>query len=580
MKYTLKFLHPAEQLITVEIETHSPRENPRFFLPKWRPGRYELQNYAQYIADVSATDDQNQPLKVSKCETHVWEVEAPEGSLVRLTYHYYANQPDAGGSFFDADQIYVNGINLLMYLPELIDAPCSLRLELPADYELAMPLPCKDGHYLASDFHELVDSPFLAGPDLIHHRFEVAGIDTHLWFQGVCRPDLSRIQHDISAYTRAQIALFGDCPVNTYHYLIRMLPHSYRHGVEHQQCTLIVMGPGYALMQPEKYQSFLEICSHELFHTWNVKFLRPADMWPYRYEGENYSRLHYITEGVTTYYGDLMIWKAGLWTWEQWVEHINENLNYHYQKGGKDFVSLEAASFNSWTDGYNKPGTPNRKISFYTKGALVAMLMDAEIRRSTQDRHSLDDVLFDMYQHIAKAGRGYTAADFEACLARYSPLDWPAFFEQYIAGTASLEPLLEQLGEYVGLELCQLPFLSLAEARLGMRCTVENGRSTIEHLMPHCPALRAGMSLEDELVSINGLKISDNLDELLLMLEEEPQWEFHYFHQGRLRHCVLPNDHNYLARVPQFRSLSEPAAEQLRHRKAWQASRVAMSSQI
>lgn len=574
MKYTLKFLQPTLRLITVSIETNVNEQITRFYLPKWRPGRYELQNFAQYVSDFSATTVRGELLNFKKTETNVWEVEAPPGTRIQLEYSFYANQPDAGGSYFDGEQIYVNGINLFMYRKGLLDEACQLHIELPTGYQIGIGLPKTESFYLAKDFHELVDSPFLAGNKLIHHEFEVRGIPMHLWFQGVCKPHLTRIETDFRAYSEAQLALFGDFPVSEYHYFIRMLPYTYRHGVEHCNSTVIVMGPGHELMQPAKYKSFLEICSHELFHTWNVKYLRPKDMFPYQYDSENYSRLHYITEGITTYYGDLMIWKGKKWNFGEWIDSINGELRTHYLKGGKDFISLEEASFNSWSDGYDKPGTPNRKISFYTKGYLIAMLLDFEIRRSTDERFSLDDVVHRMYQEIGKSDRGYTRQDYKALLEEVSGKKLDNFFAKYISGTEDIEPLLTELGDYYGLELNKHAYPTWVETFLGMRVATSKNQTTIEHLLPDCPAAKAGLSLEDELISLNRIKIENNLEGLFAFFGDVKEWEFHYFREKQLKVTRIPNDQKYRAYIPQFQNRPGIEAKYLDRRLAWQQIKV------
>lgn len=579
MKYFLQFPSPAEQLIAVRIHTLATRPSTRFQLPAWRPGRYELQNYAQFVSDVAATDERGQSLPVLKTDVRTWEVQAEAGTPIHFTYHYYANQPDAGGSFVDVDGIYVNGINLFMRCPDQAEEACWLHLDLPADYQLAIALEKSGDAYRARDFHELVDSPFLAGPDLQHHAFRVRGLHTHLWFQGVCQPDFPRLETDIRAYTEAQLALFGDCPVDEYHYFFRMLPYPYRHGVEHQNSTVIVMGPGIELMKPEMYKSFLEICSHELFHTWNVKYLRPADMQPYDYQAENYSRLHYVTEGITTYYGDLMLWKGGGWSMENWVNSINGELQRHYRKGGKDFISLEEASFNSWADGYDKPGTPNRKISFYTKGYLVAMLLDFSIRRATHDEQSLDDVMFWLYQQLAKTGRGYTAEDVQGCVERVCGKNMEAFFEAYIRGVTDLEPLLREMGDYYGLVLHHQARGGLSEALLGLRIKTTPEGSFVAKLFPNSPALRAGLSLGDQLVSLNDLKVGQAFDSLITYHRDVDAWEVHYFHEGRLKQCTIQRDPDYALYVPQFGLAIDPTPEQRSRRNAWRSITTASNAQ-
>lgn len=574
MKYNLTFDRPAEQLITVSIEADLPAGSSTFWLPHWRPGRYELQHYARCLADMAASGPDGEPLALTQTGTHRWVVDLPAAATVHLRYVFYAQQPDAGGSWFDHQQIYVNPINLLLFRPETLDQPCTLQLHLPAGFQAGGGLPGSGPVYSFVDFHQLVDTPFFAAPDLIHHAFAVAGVPTHLWFLGRCQPDLSRIEADIRAYTEAQIQLFGSFPAADFHYLYLMLPHRYRHGVEHQNSTVIALGPGYRLMDQALYRSFLEISSHELFHAWNVKALRPADMWPYDYRQENYSRLHYITEGITTYYGDLMLWKAGLWTFDDWVDSINGELQRHYQTGAQAFTSLEEASFRSWTNGYAQEGIPNRRISFYTKGYLVALLLDLRLRQLTDHQVSLDRVMATFYHRITTAGRGYTRADFQGLIEELSGQDFGDFFARYVEGTDPLEPALQAAAAFTGLVVAQVPPTSPAWAHWGLRTgSGPRGSLTVEHLLPGSPLLAAGLSQGDELIALDGQQLSDDLDHRLTWQrpQEGEAYTLHYFHQGQLRETRIPAQPAYACLIPQMVALAQPTAAQAQNRRAWQA---------
>lgn len=567
MKYILRFSRAVEKLIEVEIETESKGGALTFQLPYWRPGRYTQQTYARNVSDVTAYDHTNQALPLRKVATHSWEVNAPAGP-VTFRYTYFADQLDAGGCYLDPENIYVNGICLFMFREEALDESCELELDLPESYQLAGSL--SGTHTILKDFHELVDTPFFAAADLQHHQFEQADIRFHIWFMGDCKPEFAQITHDFQQYTAAQLALFGEFPVEAYHYLVIMRPGRYRHGVEHQRSTVVSMGPGYELMQASFYRSFLEICSHELFHTWNVKALRPADMFPYRYDQPNYSRLHYVTEGITTYYGDLMIWKGGGWSISQWLQSLNGELRTHFGMGGKDFTSLEAASFNSWVNGYTQEGAPNRRISFYTKGYLISFLIDFRIRQATQNTASLDDVIRRMYQEIAKAGRGYTREDYLTTIESVSGISFIEFFDQYIAGTEALEPILAEAANYYGLSLAYHPLSSLAEAKWGIKTKV-NGRIThVNNLLPESPAQVAGLSKGDELVSIESVKIEKNLEDLLYYFRELPQVRIHYFRQQKLHDTVMISDPQFLPHIPFYSILPNPTPSQVKNLQAWQ----------
>jgi predicted metalloprotease with PDZ domain len=579
MKYHLAFNHPTEKRIEVTLTSQGAAEPVQLFLPRWRPGRYELQRFDRNISDVQALGEDGRPLPLRRVNSHQWEVVAPAGETFRLHYFYYANKLDAGGSFFDHRWVYVNGINLLMYRKELIEEPCELSLDLPSPaYQVACGLSRRGVGFWAKDFHQLVDAPLLASESLQHHVFDVMGVRTHLWFLGDARPDMFQLERDIRRYSEAQIRLFGDFPADSYHYLFILRPDAARHGVEHFNSTVISMGPDYRFRQEDFYRSFLEICSHELFHTWNVKEIRPQDMSPYDYDRECYSELHYITEGVTTYYGDLMIWKGGGWSLAQWLESLNHSLARHYFRGGKDEVSLTQASFESWVNGYRSDGTPNRQISFYTKGYLVTFLLDVAIREATQNEASFDEVMYRLYHEFGRKGKAYTAEDIQELLAAVSGRDFSEFFKRYVSGTDPLEPALAAAGQYMGLELSQQAFDSLVLSFWGFSWKPDDrGRVIVDNVYPNSPALAAGISQGDEIVALDGRKVGVNLEKVMLHLGPNEEVEVHFFHQRQLQKAHIRRGDFFWSR-PQFALQANPSPEQLENLQAWQ--KVVDRSQI
>lgn len=557
MQYQLYFEKPARQLIRVVCSFVAGSEQPTLHLPKWRPGRYELQRFDKLIADVIA----NVPIR--RTATHTWELQAEVGQKVTVSYHFYANQRDSGGSVFDANGIYINPCNLLLYQTETLASPCSMQLHLPAGYQLACGLSQEGNTVFADNYHDLADAPLFAAPDLLHHAFEVMDLKVHLWFWGECKPDLARLEKDISAYTETQIRLFGDCPVKAYHYLLQILPNTFRHGVEHQGSSVNTFGPGIRLMETPYYQSFIELLSHEFFHTWNVKYLRPADMYPYTYHEENYSELHYVTEGVTSYYGDLMLLKAGVYDVPRFLHNLNVELADHYRMPGKDHVSLSQASFNSWINGYGADtGIPNRKISFYTKGYIVAFMLDMLIRRESQNAHSLDEVLRSMYQQIAKNGRGYTKEDYKHLCEQLAGKNLDDFFAKYIDGTEPLDKELKSALKHLGMTFSQT-MLSLTEQKWGFRLS----ESRVENVLPDSPAERAGIAKGDELVALNGQKFSG--EEMFRFWANETELDLHFFHFHRLYQAKMVAGTEPLMLIPLVEFSPFPIEEAEENREKW-----------
>ena len=571
MKYRLFFESPHKHLIRIEMALAASGDLPRQIrLSKWRPGRYELGPYIENIIDLQATTSSGTPLQVQKTAYNHWQV-APSGTeTVTLQYKYHAIAPDAGASFFDERQVYINGVNLFLYDPARIDDPCEVTLELPGHYRIACGMQTEGNTLYAADFHELVDSPFIASPSLQHRAFQLDGTTHNLWFQGEVKPDFARIEHDFRLFGAAQIALFGDFPVPHYHYLFQIHNRHFYHGVEHQTSTVLAFGPGIKLMQPEMYQELLGLCCHELFHTWNVKAIRPADMVPYDYDNHNYSRLHYVTEGVTTYYGDLMLLKAGVWPLTEYLHVFNESiLRKHYASNGRDHISLEDASFDSWLNGY-KPGVPNRKISFYTKGCLAAFVLDYLIRRGSKNTRSLDTVMREMYQRFGKTGIGYTREDYKAIAEAHASISLDDYFSDYISGTLPMEPILQEAAAYFGLELVHRRVASTCERLWGFGIDEAPGNLVVKQIWEGSPAERHGLSLGDEIVAVNTLRAGlSNWEALLSYPDPSSSIELQVFRSDILQTITLQHDPHYHLERFMLVPLASPSLTQLANLTAW-----------
>jgi predicted metalloprotease with PDZ domain len=344
--------------------------------------------------------------------------------------------------------------------------------------------------------------------------------------------------------------------------------------VEHYNSTVIALGPGYRLMANDVYEELLGVSCHELFHTWNVKAIRPADMRPYDYDNENYSKLHYVTEGVTTYYGDLMLLKSGVWNLETYLRVFNNSvLKRHYGNNGRDHVTLEQASYDSWLVGY-KSGVPNRKISFYTKGALAAFILDQQIREATGNARSLDTVMREMYQRFGKGEggqppKGYTRDDYKSIAEAHAGRDFDRYFEEVISGTEPLEDRLRHAANYFGLELRQRNTFTGHGKYLGLQLETNGAAAKIKQVHEGSPADKAGLHPGDEIVAVNGLRAgSANLGQLLMHFRGDEQVRLHFFRYEKLQQATLEWD-EYETRVYMLVPQAHPSEAQLHNLIAW-----------
>lgn len=499
-------------------------------LPYWRPGRYEAGNFSRNIRSFWVGDRLGKRASFRKIASNRWEVEVPEGSReILIRYEYYASELNAGSTFLDERQLYVNPVNCLVYCPEFAEKEVRLDIELPPSYKVASAMKAlnvlsiegKVHHtYQLRNYDSLADHPFIASADIEHRVFQLNGIGFHLWIQGECRLNWDKVIGDFFIFSNEQLMMMGSYPHEDYHFLVQMLPYTFYHGVEHCNSTVIAIGPGHSIMKPALYNEFLGVCCHELFHVWNVKHIRPADMLPYDFSGPDFSRLGYVYEGVTTYYGDLLLLRSGVFNWKEWVQTFSEQLQKHFDNGGRFNYSVADSSFDTWVDGY-VPGVPDRKVSIYTEGCLLAFIADILIRVHSNEMHNLDHVMRSLWEDFGKQGRGYTAGDYRDLVEYYAGKDLGQLFNELIHGTHSFEPMLKFCLGQLGLELSITPSARPHETVLGFKAT-EGAEAVVTQIAKDSPAERAGLMVKDRIIGLNGFEVRANLNELAAQYIQEP----------------------------------------------------------
>src|SRR6218665_1773775 len=513
MKYIISYTQPHHHYIDIEfIADNITLTETLVQLPAWRPGRYELGNFAKNIQKWAAYDEKGTALKFQKVSKDCWKVQTKDVKTLHIRYNYYAAEINAGSTFLDATQLYMNPVNCCVFIPERISEPCTLELKLPADYEVACGLTPssqeKAGEkcYTAKDFHELADSPFIASATLQHNQFVCEGTEFNFWFQGECKPDWSKLNNDFIKFCNHQLEMFKAAPFEKYHFLFQILPYKMYHGVEHTTSTVIALGPGYNLMKGELYEDLLGVSCHELFHAWNIKTIRPVEMHPYDYTKENYSKLGYVCEGVTTYYGDYLLYRCGVFNEQQYFQTFNERLQKHFDNFGRFNLSVADSSFDTWLDGY-APGIPNRKTNIYDEGNLLAFVTDMFIRKNSENKHSLDDVMCYLYNEFALQNKGYSDQDYKGVVEHFANASFDNIFNNYINGIADYEPLLQEAMSYVGCGLVKTSSSKFAEHALGIKVHEVAGVCKVSAVFSGSAADEAGISINDDLLLVNGIQI-------------------------------------------------------------------------
>lgn len=521
--YRLIFDRPHHQFLDIDITLHHVvGRTIQLQLPAWRPGRYELAHFAKNVQRFSAFNEKGEELAHRKLTKDLWEIDCEGCGQVEVSYNYYADVINAGSTYVSGNQLYVNPVNCLMYVPERMGLPVEVRLDIPEHWQVACAMEQTSKHILlAKDYHELADSPFIASGTLKHNAFEEGGVLFHLWFQGEFKPEWERIIADFRRFCATQMAVMGGFPVREYHFLYQIRTESTYHGVEHANSTVITLGPSYDILKEVLYDEFLGISSHELFHAWNVKALRPAEMVPYDYTRENYTRLGYVTEGVTTYAGDLLLYRSEVFSDFDFFKNVHKLFQRHFHNYGRFNLSVADSSFDTWLDGYAK-GIPDRKTSIYTEGAILAMMLDISLLRDTGNKHGLMHVMRLLYERFGKQGLGYTEQNFQSTIEELAGRSYARFFADHYHGTKDVEPLLTELLAYVGISIRNTRSRLYFENRFGFKVKYIRERSAeITEVAPCSIADKAGLQIGDEITAINHIRLQGNLKEWCKYFMEE-----------------------------------------------------------
>lgn len=491
-------------------------------LPAWRPGRYELGNFAKNIKRVDAFNENDELLSYTKLNKDLWRIETSGSQQVKVSYSYYAAELTAGSCFADTDQMYINPVHCCMYVPERMNEEHRVNLIIPENYQVVSSLPKEGNSLIASSFDELADSPFIAGTQLQSDFFIVDTITFYLHFNGLCKPDFQRLKSDFSAFIKTNIDFWGEFPYPEYHFIFQVLPYRYYHGVEHKRNTVIAIGPGYDLNNGLTYEDVLGVSCHELFHVWNIKTIRPKEMLPYDFTQENYARTGYVYEGFTTYYGDKLLLSSQVFTQEQYFGTLEERLLKHFHNFGRYNLSVAQSSWETWLDGY-APGAPYRKTNIYDEGCLLAFMLDVKILQATNNKKSLREVCRLLYERCGKLIKGYSEQTIPELVQEVSGKDLGDFFKSFVYGTEDFEKPLMECFSYLGIDLVKSDSPLVAEHLFGFK-TIDNGFfSKVSLVAPYSPAWKSGLFAGDEIMAVNGRVLKNNLNNWLSYFAQEKE---------------------------------------------------------
>ncbi|MPZ17511.1 MAG: PDZ domain-containing protein [Luteitalea sp.] len=509
IRYTVRFAAP--QTNYVEIEATYPtggRPAIELMMAVWTPGSYLVREYSRHVEDLTAKAPTGSALPVEKTRKNRWRVTTQGASSVVVQYRVYAHEMSVRTNWVDAGFALLNGAPTFITLAETsVARPHDVTLSLPDGWKTTQTsLPAApEGtphHYVAPDFDTLVDSPIVAGNPAVY-EFEVAGkkhalvndSEDGVW-------DGPRSARDVEQVVRATERFWGTLPYEKYVFLNLLTEAG--GGLEHKNSTTLMFSR-WGTRTRERYRDWLGLVSHEFFHTWNIKRLRPRELGPFDYENEVHTTGLWVGEGFTSYYGDLLVRRAGLTTDDEYLGSLGNTIKGLQTTPGRAVQPVSGASYDAWIKHYRPDeNTANTTISYYTKGAVVGFLLDARIRQATNGRQSLDDAMRLAYERFA-GPRGYTQAELRQTFTEVAGVDLESWLQDAIDTTKELD--YSAALEWYGLRFKPTDPNRRSKAWLGTETAVKEGRLVATGVVRDSPAFDGGLNADDEILAIDDFRV-------------------------------------------------------------------------
>ena len=537
LTYFVKMTHPSSHLFEVGLQIeHWPDSVLDLKMPVWTPGSYLVREYARHIQDFRAVSkDKQTKLSSKKLSKNHWQVETKEVDNILITYRVFANELTVRTNHLDDTHGYFNGAALFYFIPGLEATPVTVEIIPPnANWKVSTGLPEVSGkanQFYAKDFDTLVDSPFEVGNHGVY-SFEVLGKPHKyaIWGTGNIQPN--KLIEDTTKIIETEAKLFGGLPYDDYLFILHLTQKSFG-GLEHKNsCSLIYSR--FNFKDTDKYNRFLQLVAHEFFHLWNVKRIRPKALETFDYEQENYTPSLWFSEGTTSYYDLVIPLRANIYDSKKFLELLSKEITRFLITPGRKVQPLSESSFDAWIKLYRRDkNSDNCQISYYLKGELISLLLDLLIRAKHQNKRSLDNVMAQMWQQYGISETGFTPHQLQRVIESVADMDLQSFFNLYVDSTEEL-PFNKYLNPF-GLQLKaimeedNIPYL-------GIRVKSENNKEIIKFVEKGSPAAVEGIDPEDELLAINGIKVTAaQLKERLKDHQAEEIVSVTVFHQDELK---------------------------------------------
>jgi len=575
--------------VSIHIETPDPA-GQGLRLPNWIPGSYMIRDFARNLLDLRAEGDADE-LAIDQIDKSNWRIEPCEGT-VTVSYRVYARDLSVRAAHLDHNHGYYNGSSVFLEVMGQADQPCEVLIEKPqaqhcADWRVATSLQREQaeaydfGLYRALDYDDLLDHPVEMGT-FSCVSFKACGVPHDIVLTGRFDCDEARLAADLKSICEHHIRFFGEpAPMDYYQFQVMVIGNGYG-GLEHRASTSLVakrdsLPKAGQIDVDDDYRDFLGLCSHEYFHTWNVKRIKPEAYRPYELQQEVYSDLLWAFEGITSYYDDLGLLRSGLIETDSYLELFAQVMTRVQRGRGRLRQSVAESSFNAWTKFYKQDeNAANAIVSYYAKGSLVAACIDLKLRALGDGAQGLDDVMRRLWRDYLEDGRGVEPDGIQRIVSEIAGTDLGPFLRQMIYSTDEL-PLVELLEE-AGIEVIRRVAKNgqdkggkdasgeMPAADLGAALKEGDGGLVVLRVSEQGALQLAGLSADDVVIAIDGLKLSlAQLENKLLRAQAGDVWSVHAFRRDEL------NKFNVTLQIAEASTFVLKVADAERAKQAWLA---------
>lgn len=587
--YTIAITDPKSHYaeVTLRLEDVTPGSID-VYMPVWTPGSYLVREFSKNVESVSARGlslDESKmvfaeeplnfgsPIAPNKLDKNTWRLTIPKGvAAVEFHYSVYCFELSVRTSFIDDDQALLNMASVLMTVKGSEHLGGDLAIDYPvrwfktatalnqSSYESAVDREytqaelgsmMRHADFTYPNFDDLVDAPVQLGNFPVF-KFDVNGIPHEVAMVGRNNADLEKLRDDMQLMCRTMAKVVNDHPCKRYTFIVQNVEAG-GGGLEHKNSTVLMMSR-WAYTDAARYKGFLGLVAHEYFHLWNVKRIRPAELGPFNYRQENYTDLLWLAEGITSYYDEIALMRAGIVTRKEFLSTMAGYVNAHENRMGARVATISEMSHDAWIKEYRpNENSKNSTYSYYSKGVIVGFLFDAWIAANTNGSKHLDDVMQYLWRAhyknkaLGEEGKGITEKEFidavktviktgngnpETGIGTGKSLD--QFAKQLLHSTEI--PDYAALAKMAGIDT---KITESQSKKFGLACELSNGRTLVKgiHAHPTAAGFRLGVNVNDELIALNGVRIENNIDDLFLKIGEPKEITLLVNRAGLLREC-------------------------------------------